>query len=73
MYLVYVKQPDIQRFMIEFIHNTWWIDMFRISVVHLQERLQAVCCKFGMWCFAYCSIRPVVMRSPHNNWTKGNL
>ena len=36
--------------------------MFRTSVVHPQERLQAVCCEFGMWYFAYYSIRPDVMR-----------
>ena len=58
----YVNQPDTQRFMIEFIHNTWWFDMFRTSMVHQQERLQAVCCEFGMWCFAYYLIRPDVMR-----------
>jgi hypothetical protein len=46
---IYVNQPDTQRFMIEFIHNTWRLDLFRTSVVHPQERLQAVCCKFGMW------------------------
>ena len=48
---VYVVQQDTQCFcfMIEFIHNTWWLDMFRTSMVHAQERLQAVCCKFGMW------------------------
>ena len=38
---IYVNQPDTQRFMIEFIHNTWWLDMFRTSVFHPQERLQA--------------------------------
>ena len=47
--LIYVIQQDIQCSMIEFIHNTWWLDMFQTSVVHPQERLQAVCCKFGMW------------------------
>ena len=46
---IYVNQPDTQRFMIEFIHNTWWLDMFRTSMVHPQERLQAVCCEFDMW------------------------
>ena len=44
-----VIQQDTQCFMIKFIHNTWWLDMFRTSVVHPQGRLQAVCCKFGMW------------------------
>ena len=46
---IYVNQPDTQCFMIEFIHNTWWFDMFRTSMVHHQERLQAVCRQFGMW------------------------
>ena len=41
---IYVIQQDTQCFMIELIHNTWWLDM-----VHPQERLQAVYCKFGMW------------------------
>ena len=45
---IYVIQQDTQCFMIEFIHNTWWLDTFRTSMVHLQERLQDVCCKFGM-------------------------
>ena len=44
---IYVNQQDTQCFMIEFIHNTWWLDMFRTSMIHLQERLQAVYCKFG--------------------------
>ena len=35
--------------MIEFIRNTWWLDMFPTSMVHPQERLQAVRYKFGMW------------------------
>ena len=46
---IYVNQQDTQCFMIEFIHNTWWLDMFRTSMAHHQERLQAVCCEFGMW------------------------
>ena len=50
--------------MIKFIHNTWCLDMFRTSMVHPQERfVQAVCCEFGMWYFAYYSIRTDVMRS----------
>ena len=49
-------------FMVEFIHNIWWLNMFRTPMVHPQERLQAVCCEFGMWYFAYYSIRPGVMR-----------
>ena len=52
---IYVVQQDTQCFMIEFIHNTWWLDMFRTSMAHPQERLQAVCCKFGMWQFAYAN------------------
>ena len=45
--------------------------MFRTSMVHPQERFQAVCCRPGMWYFAYYSIRPDVMRlkeelQPHN-------
>ena len=46
---IYVIQQDTQCFIIEFIRNIWWFDMFWTSMVHLQERLQAVCCKFGMW------------------------
>ena len=46
---IYVIQPDTQCFMIEFIHNTWRLDMFRTSLVHPQERLKVVCCRFGMW------------------------
>ena len=42
--------------------------MFRTSIVHPQERFQAVCYKFGMWYFAYYSIRPDVMQ-PHIIWT----
>ena len=44
---IYVIKQDRQCFMIEFIHNTWWLDMFRTSTVHPQEPLQAVRCKFG--------------------------
>ena len=25
--------------MVKFIHNIWWLDMFRTSVIHPQERL----------------------------------
>ena len=46
-YIQYVNQPDTQRFTIEFIHITWWLDMFRTSMVRPQERLQAVCCGFA--------------------------
>ena len=52
IYSMYVNQPDTQCFVSEFIYNTWWLDMFRTSMVHPQERLQAVCCEFGMWWFA---------------------
>ena len=58
--------------MIEFIHNIWWLDMFRTSIVHPQERLQAVCCKFGMWYFAYCSILPDVIPPPPSVMNKLN-
>ena len=38
--LQYICKPtDTQCFMIEFIHNIWWLDMFRTSMVHPQERL----------------------------------
>ena len=57
-----VNQPDTHRFIIGFIHNTWRLDMFRTSMVHPQECLQAVCCEFGTWRFEYHSIRPDVMR-----------
>ena len=53
---IYVVQQDTQCFMIEFIHNTWWLDMFRTSVVHAQERLQAVCCKSPHTKFATYSL-----------------
>jgi hypothetical protein len=59
---IYVNQPDTQRFMFEFIYNTWRLNMFRASMVHPQERLQALCCEFGMWFFAYYSRRSDVMR-----------
>ena len=49
IYNIYVIQQDTQCFMIEFIHNIWWLDMFRTSIVHPQESLQAVCCTFGIW------------------------
>ena len=45
---IYVIQQDTQCFMNEFIHDTWWLDTLRTSIVHPQERLQAVCCKFCM-------------------------
>ena len=48
-WVIYVIQQDTQCLVIEFIHNTLWLDMIRTSMVHPQERLQAVCCRFGMW------------------------
>ena len=57
---IYVIQQDTQCFMIKFIHNIWWLDMFRTSIVHPQERFQAVCCKFGTWQSAYYLTRPDV-------------
>ena len=45
---IYVNQQDT-RSMVEFLHKNWWLDMFRTSKVHPQERLQAVCCRFGMF------------------------
>ena len=30
---IYVIQQDTQCFMFEFIHNTWWLDMFRTSIM----------------------------------------
>ena len=38
---IYVVQQDTHCFVIEFIRNIWWLDMFRTSLVHSQERLQA--------------------------------
>ena len=46
---MYVIQQDTQCFVIEIIHNTWLLDMFRTSMGHPQERLQFECCEFGMW------------------------
>ena len=47
---IYVIQQDTQCFMIEFIHNTWWLDMFRTSIVRLQESVQAVwLCLQAVW------------------------
>ena len=37
-------QRDAQYLMINFIHNIQYLNMFRTSVVHLQERSYAVCC-----------------------------
>ena len=59
---IYVNQRDAQRFVIEFIHNVWWLDMFRTYIDHPKERLQAVYCEFRMLHFTYYSIRPDVMR-----------
>ena len=41
---IYVIQQDTQYLMINFIRNIQQLDMFRTSVVHLQERSYAVCC-----------------------------
>ena len=41
---VYVIQQDTQYLMINFFHNIQWLNMFRASVVHLQESSYAVCC-----------------------------
>ena len=60
-YFIYVFQQDTQCFMSKFIHNIYLLDMFWTSIVHLQKRFQTVCCKFGMWYFAYYSIRPDVI------------
>ena len=46
---IYVIQQDTQYFMINFIN----INIFRTSIVHLQERCYAVCCNL---------VCPVVMR-----------
>ena len=46
---IYVNQPEKQCYIIGFIHYIWWLHMFRTSMFHPQDRLQAVCCKFGMW------------------------
>ena len=39
-----VMQQDTQYLMINFIHNIQRLNMFRTSIVHLQERSYAVCC-----------------------------
>ena len=56
--------------MIEFIHNIWWLEMFRTSKVHLQERFRAVCCEFGMWLFCVLleTYGCYAVVQPHNMW-----
>ena len=39
-----VIQQDAQYLMINFIRNIQYLNMFRVSIVHLQERSYAVCC-----------------------------
>ena len=39
-----VIQQDTQYLLINFIHNIQSLNMFRTSIVHLQERSYAVCC-----------------------------
>ena len=41
---IYVIQKDTQYLMINFIHNIQQLNVFRTSIVHLQERSYAVCC-----------------------------
>ena len=41
-----VIQQDTQYLMINLIHNIQQLNMFRTSIVHLQERSYAVCCNF---------------------------
>ena len=48
--------------MIEFIRNIWCLDMFRTALFQSQERLQAVCWKFGIGQYAYYSTRPAVTK-----------
>ena len=43
---------DKQCFMIEFIHNIWWLDMFPTSMVHPQERFQS--CMLQIWYVVFC-------------------
>ena len=77
---IYVIQRDTQYFMFKFIHNIQQFNMFRTSMVHPQERFQAVCCKFGMLCVAYYSIRSDVLvrdrtktNSSYNRITSGRI
>ena len=55
--------------MSEFIQHLCYLDMFRTSSVHHQERfVQAVVANFGMWYYcAHYSTRPAVTS---NGWTK---
>ena len=72
---IYVIQQDIRCFMIKFIHNIWWLDMFRTTIIHLQERLQAVCCKFGMFFLQQQNIWTyrVVGKIPHTKFATYSL
>ena len=47
---VYVIQQDTQYLMIKFIHNIQQLNMFRTSIVHLQERPYAVRCNLVCLC-----------------------
>jgi hypothetical protein len=38
--------------MIEFIHNIWWLDVFRTSVVHPQERFTSS--MLEIWYVVFC-------------------
>ena len=51
-----VIQQDTQYLMSKFIHNIQQLNMFRTSIVHIQERSFLYA---AVW---YVSIRPVVMR-----------
>ena len=43
-FIVSVIQQDTQYLMINFIHNIQQLNIFRSSIVHLQERSYTVCC-----------------------------
>jgi hypothetical protein len=47
--------------------------MFRTSMFHPHERLQAVRCKIGMWYFAHYSIGPDVMQLYEEQTSSYNL
>ena len=55
---IYVIQPDTQCFMIEFIHNNWWLDMLRTSMVHPSFFLQP----HNIWTYR------VVRKIPHTKF-----
>jgi hypothetical protein len=50
---LYVIQLDRQYSLINFIHNTYWLNMFRTSTVHLQERFSSSC-KLQIWYVVFC-------------------